>query len=88
MGPIQVEGTTQTVTHLVEKAGLLKFVKLWKLLLVSLRVLITINLLIKEHVKNTDTRNCFQLFKYYISYLLIVLPLPSLCVLVRIDISK
>ena len=42
----------------------------------------------KEHIKNTDTRNCFQLFKYNISYLLIVLPLPSLCVLVRIDISK
>ena len=76
--PIQVEGTTQTITHLVEKACLLKFVKLWKLLLVSLRVLMTIHLL----------RNCFQLFEYYISYFLIVLPLPSLCVLVRIDISK
>ena len=76
--PIQVEGTTQTITHLVEKDCLLKFVKLWKLLLVSLRVLMTIHLL----------RNCFQLFEYYISYFLIVLPLPSLCVLVRIDISK
>ena len=75
---IQVEGTTQTITPLVEKACLLKFVKLWKLLLVSLRVLMTIHLL----------RNCFQLFEYYISYFLIVLPLPSLCGLVRIDISK
>ena len=76
--PIQVEGTAQTITHLVEKACLLKFVKLWKLLLVSLRVLMTIHLL----------RNCLQLFEYYISYFLIVLPLPSLCVLVRIVISK
>ena len=76
--PIQVEGTTQTITHLVEKACLLKFVKLWKLLLVSLRVLMTIHLL----------RNCFHLFDYYISYFLIVLPSPSLCVLVTIDISK
>ena len=31
---IQVEETKQTITHLVEKAGLLKFVKLWKLLYV------------------------------------------------------
>ena len=36
---------TQTITHLVEKAGLLRFVTLWKLLLVSLRVLMTIHLL-------------------------------------------
>ena len=42
---IQVEETTQTITHLVEKAGLLKFVKLWKLLLISLRVLMTMHLL-------------------------------------------
>ena len=65
---------TKTKTNTKQK----KFVKLWKLLLVSLRVLMTIHLL----------RNCFQLFEYYISYFLIVLPLPSLCVLVRIDISK
>ena len=75
---IQVEGTAQIIAHLVEKACLLKFVKLWKLLLVSLRVLMTIHLL----------RNCFQLFEYYISYFFIVLPSPSLCALVRIDISK
>ena len=43
---------------------------------------------VKEHDKNSGTRNCFQLFEYYISYFLIVLPSPSLCVLVRIDISK
>ena len=42
---IQVEETKQTITHLVEKAGLLKFVKLWKLLLISLPVLMTMHLL-------------------------------------------
>ena len=29
---------------------------------------------VNEHDKITDTRNCFQLFEYYISYFLIVLP--------------
>ena len=43
---------------------------------------------VKEHDMITDTRNCFQLFEYYISYCLIVLLSPSLCVLFRIDISK
>ena len=42
---IQVEETTQTITHLVEEACLLKFVKLWKLRLISLRVLMTMHLL-------------------------------------------
>ena len=46
------------------------------------------NTSVKEHDKITDTRNCFQLFEYYISYCLTLLPLPSLCVLVRIDISE
>jgi len=44
---------------------------------------------VKEHDDMiTDTRNCFQLFEYYISYCLIVLPSPRLGVLFRIDISK
>ena len=46
------------------------------------------NTSVKEHDKITDTRNCFQLFEYYISYCLTLLPSPSLCVLVRIDISE
>ena len=46
------------------------------------------NTFVKEHDKITDIRNCFQLFEYYISYCLTLLPSPSLCVLVRIDISE
>ena len=45
----------QKITHRVEEVDLLKLVKLWKLLLVSLWLLMTIHLL-KEHSGNTDTK--------------------------------
>ena len=63
---------SQKITYLVEKVGLLKLVKLWKLLLISLRVLMTM------HDKNTSTQYCFQLFEYYISYFLVVFSSLSL----------
>ena len=49
---IQVDAKTQKITHQVEEVGLLKLVKLWKLLLVSLWLLMTIHLL-KEQNGNT-----------------------------------
>ena len=52
---IQVDEKTQKITHRDEEVGLLKLVKLWKLPLVSLRLLMTIHLS-KEHNGNTDTK--------------------------------
>ena len=52
---IQVDAKAQKITHREEEAGLLKLVKLWKLLLVSLWLLMTIHLL-KKHSGNTDTK--------------------------------
>ena len=52
---IQVDAKTQKITHRDEGVGLLKLVKLWKLLLVSLWLLMTIHLL-TEHNGNTDTK--------------------------------
>ena len=85
--PIQVEGTNAD-----------NYARCWEDWFVEVRELeetavgITAgsddNTSVKEHDKITDTRNCFQLLKYYISYCLTLLPSPSLCVLVRIDISE
>ena len=52
---IQLDEKTQKITHRDEEVGLLKLVKLWKLLLVSLWLLMTIHLL-TEHNGNTDTK--------------------------------
>ena len=52
---VQVDAKTQKITHRDEEVGLLQLVKLWKLLLVLLRLLMTIHLL-KEHNGNTDTK--------------------------------
>ena len=52
---IQVDAKAQKITHREEEVGLLKMVKLWKLLLVSLWLLMTIHLL-KKHSGNTDTK--------------------------------
>ena len=54
--------------------------KLWKLLLISLRVLMTMHLL-RSKIRIL-TQQCFQLFEYYIFYFLIVFPSPSLYVTV------
>ena len=64
------------ITYLVEKVGLSKLMKLWKLLLISLRVLMTMHLL-RSKIRIL-TQYCFQLFEYYIFYFLIVFPSPSL----------
>ena len=52
---IQVDAKTQKITHRVEGVGLLKLEKQWKLLLVSLWLLMTIHLL-TERNGNTDTK--------------------------------
>ena len=52
---IQGDAKTEKITHRVEGVDLLKLVKLWKLLLVSLWLLMTIHLL-KEQNGNTDTK--------------------------------
>ena len=53
---IQVDVKTQKITDRVEEVGLLKLVMLWKLLLVSLRLLMTIHLLKEHNYRNTDTK--------------------------------
>ena len=72
---IQVDAKTQKITHRDEGVGLLKLVKLWKLLLVSLWLLMTIHLL-KERMEILTLYFC-QLFEYlYIFYCFIDFPRP------------
>ena len=72
---IQVDAKTHKITHRVEEVGLLKLVKPWKLLLVSLWFLMTIHLL-KEHNGNTDIITFFSCYLsvYNFSYSFIDFP--------------
>ena len=84
---IQVDAKTQKITHRDEGVGLLKLVKLWKLLLVSLWLLMTIHLL-KEQNGNTDYifPSCLNIYIFFIASL--IFPAQFILACARIAIGK